>query len=117
MFNDLNAHRVIEFQAPTSANNYTWYRKYADGWVEQGGRLTATQSSGFNTITLPVEMQDGNYTASATNISEYVEGAGSSHAYVMAKAGVVYSLTTTTFRIFSQNSGEKYSWQVSGMSA
>ena len=24
-------HQVIEFQEPTAANNYTWYRKYADG--------------------------------------------------------------------------------------
>ena len=31
-------HRCIEFQAPTAENGYTWYRKYADGWVEQGGR-------------------------------------------------------------------------------
>lgn len=30
-------HEVIEFQQPTSSNNYSWYRKYADGWVEQGG--------------------------------------------------------------------------------
>ena len=117
MFNDLNAHKVVDFQAPTEDNSYTWYRKYADGWVEQGGRLTGTKSSGFNTVTLPVEMQDNNYTAFATNISTYVEGTGSSHAYVMAKAGVVNSLATTSLGIFSQNSGEKYSWQVSGMSA
>jgi hypothetical protein len=30
---------VVDFQAPTSANNYTWYRKYKSGWVEQGGLL------------------------------------------------------------------------------
>lgn len=28
---------VIESQAPTEQNNYTWYRKYKSGWVEQGG--------------------------------------------------------------------------------
>ena len=31
-------HEVIDFQEPTSANNYTWYRKYKSGWVEQGGK-------------------------------------------------------------------------------
>lgn len=31
-------HELIAYQAPTSGNNYTWYRKYADGWVEQGVR-------------------------------------------------------------------------------
>lgn len=48
MFNDLNAHKVIEFQAPTADNGYTWYRKYADGWVEQGGQLTG------RSITFPI---------------------------------------------------------------
>lgn len=27
---------VVGFQRPTAANNYTWYRKYKSGWVEQG---------------------------------------------------------------------------------
>ena len=113
----INGRRLIRRQLPTADNNYTWYNLYSDGWVEQGGRLTGTASAGFNTVTLPVEMQDNNYTASATNISGYAEGTGSSHAYVMAKAGVVNSLTTTSIGVFSQNSGEKYSWQISGYAA
>lgn len=28
---------VVAFQRPTAANNYTWYRRYKSGWVEQGG--------------------------------------------------------------------------------
>lgn len=32
-----NVDYVIESQLPTAANNYTWYRKYKSGWVEQGG--------------------------------------------------------------------------------
>ena len=28
---------VVDKQDPSSSNNYTWYRKYSDGWVEQGG--------------------------------------------------------------------------------
>lgn len=28
---------VVESQLPTAENNYTWYRKYKSGWVEQGG--------------------------------------------------------------------------------
>lgn len=31
---------VVEKQDPTSANGYTWYRKYKSGWVEQGGKLS-----------------------------------------------------------------------------
>ena len=25
---------VVEYQMPNANNNYTWYRKYASGWVE-----------------------------------------------------------------------------------
>lgn len=54
------AHEVIEFQAPTAQNNYTWYRKYADGWVEQGGRATI---NGINAtqVSLSVSMADTSY--------------------------------------------------------
>ena len=33
---------VIESQNPTAENNYTWYRKYKSGWIEQGGRVTSS---------------------------------------------------------------------------
>jgi hypothetical protein len=52
-------HEVIEFQAPTVTNNYTWYRKYADGWVEQGG--VTSGNSNPKSVTFPVEMADTNY--------------------------------------------------------
>lgn len=48
---------VVEFQLPTEENNYTWYRKYASGWVEQGGQLPASAT----TITLPVTMANAEY--------------------------------------------------------
>ena len=49
---------VIESQAPTADNNYTWYRKYKSGWIEQGGCV----SSGAQTaVTFPKEMADTNY--------------------------------------------------------
>ena len=108
MFNDLNAHKVIEFQKPTSENNYTWYRKYADGWVEQGG-ITATTTD--TTVSLPVEMADTNYSIIATS---YKADAGSSNA---SNNGLtVGQRTTTTFYIVLQEQ-RAYFWQVSGMAA
>ena len=56
----VKGHEVIAFQAPTAQNNYTWYRKYADGWVEQGGYVDTTNAN--YTATFPVEMADTNYT-------------------------------------------------------
>ena len=61
-----NSHEVISFQLPTSENNYTWYRKYADGWIEQGGRttinMTETGTSVLWTGSFPITMADTNYT-------------------------------------------------------
>ena len=51
---------VTEWQVPTAENNYTWYRKYASGWIEQGGKFVVTSASvGANTystatLTFPV---------------------------------------------------------------
>lgn len=108
MFNDLNAHKVIDFQEPTAENNYTWYRLYASGFVEQGG-LTATITD--TTVNLPVEMADTNYSIIATS---YKADAGSTNA---SNNGLtVGQRTTTTFFIVLQEQ-RAYFWQVSGMAA
>lgn len=103
----LNAHRVIEFQAPTAANSYTWYRKYADGWVEQGGRYPNRQNI---STTMPVEMSDTNYSVVLT----YETDSTVSAQY--ASLSISTSKTTTSFTI--KNAGSIYGgWQVSGMAA
>jgi len=57
---------VIAWQTPSAANNFTWYRKYKSGWVEQGGSdfTPRTINAGTGTawyVTLPVPMSDTNY--------------------------------------------------------
>jgi hypothetical protein len=56
-----NIDYVIETQTPTSTNNYTWYRKYKSGWVEQGGYKDGTVSYASNPIIFPIKMADTNY--------------------------------------------------------
>ena len=51
-------------QYPIAANNYTWYRKYTNGWVEQGGMFTGEQY-----ISFPVAMKNTGYTV--TTSSDY----------------------------------------------
>ena len=119
MFNDLNAHKVIAFQAPTSTNNYTWYRKYADGWVEQGGRCTVpatnANTSSSVTVTLPVPIAAPEQATLAYN------GMGS--AAYFANCEDMASVTTTTVSIGRWNNGNQvavaryYNWSLSGMSA
>ncbi|MBD5391692.1 hypothetical protein HDR66_02705 [bacterium] len=56
---------VTEWQNPTAENNYTWYRKYASGWVEQGGFLVDVTDSG-KTATLPLVMANTQYTVTTS---------------------------------------------------
>ena len=71
-YNDFAKHELIEFALPTSANNYTWYRKYKDGWVEQGRKLGGTtqiaygSSGNLGTFTFPIPMANANYFKTAT---------------------------------------------------
>jgi hypothetical protein len=91
---------VVASQEPTSANGYTWYRKYKSGWVEQGGETTSATS----TVALPIEMADTNYHIQATP-----NGTGGTSYY--ASFGVRTSTTTVT--IYGNSVGSW--WQVSGM--
>ena len=116
MFNDLNAHKVIEFQAPTSANNYTWYRKYADGWVEQGGRCTVPATNGLSgssvNVTLPVPIATPEQATLAYN------GMGTTEYYSNCENQA--TLTATTVTIGRWNNGNptaaarSYMWVLYG---
>lgn len=116
MFNDLNAHKVIEFQAPTSTNGYTWYRKYADGWVEQGGRCTVPATNGLSgssvNVTLPVPIATPEQATLAYN------GMGSTEYYSNCESQA--TLTATTVTIGRWNNGNptaaarSYMWVLYG---
>jgi hypothetical protein len=108
---------VIETQLPTSDNNYTWYRKYKSGWVEQGGRTSHSNSQGVDTtITLPIEMSDKNYCVSV--VSGRTDGTND------AAKGIGFSIVNASSFIISMYTpngwGSKsttFSWYVSGISA
>ena len=54
---------LVRTQKPTAANNYTWYNIYADGWCEQGGKITLNGiiSDNNKIISLPVRMESTKY--------------------------------------------------------
>ena len=87
---------VIASQAPSAANNYTWYRKYKSGWVEQGGQATATlnlsayQAYGPVSITLPIAINIVNGLANVC---------GDSGVF----AADVYSTSNTDFACYVQS--------------
>ncbi|MBQ5699969.1 MAG: hypothetical protein IIV74_01590, partial [Alphaproteobacteria bacterium] len=62
---------VVQSQTPTSSNNYTWYRKYKSGWVEQGGLMSNGALTGQVTLsaTMPIETIGNTIMASPVYIS------------------------------------------------
>lgn len=105
------AHVVTEFQEPTAVNNYTWYRKYADGWVEQGGIDSgSTYGSTTRQVNLPVAMADSNYCIQLTKID--IDTAG--------VAPQVTSAAVTNFKwsmTYNSALSRHIRWFVAGMAA
>jgi hypothetical protein len=102
-------HEVIAFQAPTSGNNYTWYRKYADGWVEQGGACAPVYAG--TAVSFPITMANTDYQFQLS------VGQGQLTGTVGA---VVDNRTTTGMTVYSNWSATQpdyICWEVKGMSA
>lgn len=111
---------VVAFQKPTAENNYTWYRKYASGWVEQGGMNSYGTGTTSNTvIQLLVPMASSRY----DTITSAYEGAATSLCPVIAKP--MDTSTATTLEVLCCYSdggtlhawGGRFTWRVSGMAA
>ena len=106
---------VVAFQKPTAANNYTWYRKYASGWVEQGQRSLNIANKSYNLYTLPVPMANTDYWAAAgpAQIS-------STEMYNAASTVAALAVTTTQVRLGQFNTANatmRIWWEVKGMAA
>lgn len=104
------ADAVIDYQEPTSANNWTWYRKYKSGWVEQGGVLQV-ETSGWKsarTFSLPIKMANIKYNVNWT----------SGYSDTISEEVTVTARTTTSFTISKYtNYQSEACWEVKGMAA
>ena len=104
---------VIESQLPTADNNYTWYRKYKSGWVEQGGITTA------QTINLPITMADANYHVLLTGTCN----ASNNNVRIVGFRDRTTSSFFVQVNVVNQNSQSSASnnsdkiWEVKGMAA
>ena len=96
---------VVCVQSGTTTNG--WYRKYSDGWVEQGGRQLGSTST---TVTsFPIAMKDTTYTALGT----YVGSTDTKNYYSFE----VSSKRTTTSIVFYRASNTTINWYVCGYHA
>lgn len=78
----------------------SWYKKYSNGWVEQGGTFTSLYDQA---VTLIVPMKDTNYTILTSKTSW-----GSAVI-------IVDTVTTTSFKVYGRGQGgSSFSENVSG---
>ena len=105
---------VVEFQKPTAQNNYTWYRKYASGWVEQGGLDNGTTQGGSSDkrVDIPIEMADANYYVNCQKTSNWDGSALSIQVGARDTTGFSWSIT---YSASAQN--RDICWEVKGMAA
>lgn len=100
---------VVDWQKPTAENNYTWYRKYKSGWIEQGGSL----GYGNVAVNLPITMLGVDYTITLA----LTNGEDNNNTFGYH----VHQITSTNFTVRTVYSGTQYnyrfSWQVSGIAA
>jgi hypothetical protein len=121
---------VVEYASGLSGPGYTngWYRKYASGWVEQGG---STRGIGnVSSIVFPVEMADTDYYA---NAEFYVTNAGwngVNWSFIIAQGKQTTGLTVLRGGYSSGSGGgvtatsgwggaetEYTAWEIKGMAA
>jgi len=107
---------VVETQAPTAQNNYTWYRKYKSGWVEQGGTITIARQSAntglTTTVNLPVTMGDANYyVASLTFIDD---GGSTTGLRNHANERTTTTLKIKTWSTTSISNSYTAAWKIEG---
>ena len=111
-------HEVIAFQAPTSTNDWTWYRKYADGWVEQGGHATiAAQNTNiqlYTDVNLPITMANQAYMVNVTFITD---GGNTTGLRNNANGRGTTKLTIGTYSMTGISNSYIVVWEVKGMAA
>lgn len=83
---DKSVAHVVE----TWSSGTSWYRKWSDGWVEQGN-TSLTFTSSTQTFTLPIEMADTNYSCIKVGRAENNNYA---YAYVSSTTQVKYRVSS-----------------------
>lgn len=88
-----------------STNGTSWYRKWSDGWIEQGGTYYTDDSLYRLTITLTVPMATTNYHCDISSV--YTDDSTSRHTFVCAN-----QKTTSSF--FAGVITRSGTWEVRG---
>jgi len=114
---------VIETQVASAANNYTWYRKYKSGWVEQGG-YNYGSLSGEKIIQLPITMSNKHYKFSAILNLDANDANPTVVFGIRRQSNSIYDTASSVAIICTYASGGsngyaalRFDWQVCGIRA
>ena len=93
---------IVAWQAPTTENNYVWYRKYKSGAVDMGGHYTGNAA----TITLPVKLANNNYNVFLEK-NNAVEYWATTHLTVALRNTDSFVVST-----YGDNANMRIAWQI-----
>ena len=96
--------KKMVYVSETWKSGTSWYRKYSDGWIEQGGEFTKQRDTNI-TVTFPVAFRDTTYTIAT---SQYAQQTGNPP---------ICSFTSKTNTGFAHNYGSwgsKWGWFACG---
>jgi hypothetical protein len=108
--------RAKAYITETWVSGTSWYRKWSDGWIEQGGYVERTSSYNDNyTVSLFVEMRDVKYSlkVETAHTSANTSSGSIDYSTVLEQLGRVHSVSTTSFK-FQIGTNLMASWKVEG---
>lgn len=75
----------------TWGSGSNWYRKYSDGWIEQGGEFTKNRDTNI-TVTFPVAFRNTNYTIATSQHDPHTGNSLTSTFTSKTKTGIIHNI-------------------------
>lgn len=96
----------------TWKNGRSWYRKYSDGWIEQGGYINSGSTGSWRTT---VSLHKAYTSASTYNVIVTIDDIDPNGDRTQNCGIGTYSKTSSSFSVAQENSGSPYaSWYACG---
>lgn len=115
---NIDGKRLV-YVSETWRKGSNWYRKYSDGFIEQGG-TTAYSETGFQKVTLPTAFSSTDYIVNVNSLADlvdaYSDGALSIGSGTSLSGAVNLSKGTTWFMAMQYKTGEPHNhmWYACG---
>lgn len=100
--------KIAAWVTETYKSGTSWYRKYSDGWIEQGGRFSWSDNGQKGPINLLKTMADTNYSVQVRVVGTSADGSDTAN---------VRDISTASFYISAYSSSRTIMWEVKGFAA